>query len=152
MYITVGEKKFEVSFLKDETEAKTIFGTQRQYQIKLVNGNEKLLGGKCDMFFGNEQLKTEFGITDREIKFGYLANFGVASEFRSHGLGKELLKQIINDNPNCVIGLCALTNSDKIIPQSTLVKLYEKVGFKLIGYRELYYIDFKAPKMIFEPE
>ena len=152
MRITVKEKEFEVSFLKDGTEVKTIFGMQCQYRIKLVNGNEKLLAGNCDMFFGNEQLKTEFGITDREIKFGYLANFGVSSEFRSHGLGKELLKQIINDNPNCVIGLCARTISDKIIPQSTLVKLYQQVGFKLIGYKELYYTDFKVPKMIFEPE
>lgn len=146
MYITVGKKQFEAIFVKDDTDSKTKCGAHCQYRIKLVNGNKKLLAGSCDMFF-DETKRAEFGVIDRNIRFGYLANFNVSSKFRNNGLAKELLRYIFKDSPNCVIGLYACTVWDEIIPQSALVKLYEKVGFRQIGY---YKNDDTIAKMIIE--
>lgn len=146
MCITIGGKKFEAIFVKDGTGTKTKCNTHRQYRIKLVNGDKKLLAGSCDIFF-DETKKAEFGVINRNIRFGYLANFYVSSKFRNNGLAKELLRRIIKDNPNCVIGLYACTVWDKVIPQSALVKLYEKMGFRQIGYYEN---DNTIPKMIIE--
>lgn len=95
----------------------------------------------------DETKKAEFGVIGRDIRFGYLTNFVVSSKFRNNGLAKELLKCIFKDNPNCVIGLYACTAWDKIIPQSALVKLYEKVGFRQIG---CYKNDDTIAKMIIE--
>lgn len=69
---------------------------------------------------------------------GHITNIAIDSDYRRQGLGKKIVREMINKAIKAEISHMTLEVRKSNIPA---ISLYEKMGFKALGVRPKYYRD-----------
>jgi len=64
----------------------------------------------------------------------HIANLAVHPDFRSHGIGEALVKNMLGNRTGCVLATLEVREGNTSARQ-----LYEKLGFSIVGVRKKYY-------------
>jgi GNAT superfamily N-acetyltransferase len=93
-------------------------GRPLELQRRFVQEADRVVG----VYHGNRQVGFARAVTDGHV-VAYLADVYVLPEFRGHGLGVELVREMIDNGPYAEVSKWLLHTQDA-------QGLYEKFGFK----------------------